>query len=102
MSSIRLRYATQISVKKVVDVLVIGYGVAGCLAALAARKRRAYVIIVLVPNRSDHACLCVITVSLPTEIVFRPYRNIFAAKIVALSFVLLSQGTIFLSIGFML
>ena len=32
-------------------------------------------------------CLCVITVSL-TEIVFRPYRNIFAAKIAALSFAL--------------
>jgi len=39
-------------------------------------------------------CLCVITVSL-TEIVFRPYRNIFAAKIATLSFALLSQLTIF-------
>src|SRR5918996_283746 len=32
--------------KKIVDVLVIGDGIAGCLAALAARKRRADVIIV--------------------------------------------------------
>ena len=32
--------------KKPVDVLVIGDGIAGCLAALAARKRRADVIIV--------------------------------------------------------
>ena len=39
--------------------------------------------------------LCVITFSLPMEIVFRPYRNIFAAKITALSFALLSQLTIF-------
>jgi succinate dehydrogenase/fumarate reductase flavoprotein subunit len=31
---------------KVVDVLVIGDGIAGCLAALAARKRRAHVMIV--------------------------------------------------------
>jgi len=30
-------------------------------------------------------CLCVITVSLPTEIVFRSYRTIFAAKITALA-----------------
>ena len=32
--------------KKIIDVLVIGDGIAGCLAALAARKRRADVIIV--------------------------------------------------------
>jgi len=39
--------------------------------------------------------LCVITVSPPTEIISRPYRNIFAAKIAALSFALLTQLTIF-------
>ena len=32
--------------KKIIDVLVIGDGIAGCLAALAARNRRADVIIV--------------------------------------------------------
>jgi len=40
-------------------------------------------------------CLCVITVSLPTESVFPPYRNIFAAKITALSFRSFEQLTIF-------
>jgi len=45
-------------------------------------------------------CLCVITVSL-TEIVFRPYRNIFAAKIATLSFALLKLTNDFWSIGFM-